>query len=347
MQAGDDSFERLREAIDGLAAEDVAELLAEARIEARSRVRSMLAEAMAQAMLERARAELDSSPVQREAGPPPVRGDDPVAAPSAPPPVAGLGWYVYCVTEPKGQPIEGLAGIDPSHAVTTLAHGSLEAVVSQVPLDEFGESELRERLADMAWLEQTARRHEAVLDGVGKLRTLVPMRLCSIYREQSGVRTMLEREQEPMKSALDRVRGRREWGVKVFVSGPVLDPPEEASGEDAGGAGTSYMERRRREHSERRHAGERIEQACEVIHDRLSEVAVAGKLVAPQRPEVSGYPGDMILNGAYLVADAETRRFHGVVEALGQDLAGLGLELEPTGPWPAYNFIPGTIGATW
>ena len=50
MRAGDESFERLRKAIDELAVGDAAELLSEARAEARARVRSMLSDALAQSI---------------------------------------------------------------------------------------------------------------------------------------------------------------------------------------------------------------------------------------------------------------------------------------------------------
>jgi hypothetical protein len=55
----------------------------------------------------------------------------------------------------------------------------------------------------------------------------------------------------------------------------------------------------------------------------------------------------MILNGVYLVPDDATGRFHEEVRVLRTELGPQEIELEPTGPWPAYNFVPGTIGAAW
>ena len=57
------------------------------------------------------------------------------------------------------------AAVDrPAHAPTLIRHGDLAAVVSRVPLADFGEDQLREHLADMAWLERTARAHEQALE---------------------------------------------------------------------------------------------------------------------------------------------------------------------------------------
>jgi hypothetical protein len=55
----------------------------------------------------------------------------------------------------------------------------------------------------------------------------------------------------------------------------------------------------------------------------------------------------MVLNGVYLIPDDAQKRFHAEVHVLEAEFAPLGVELELTGPWPAYNFVPGTIGAAW
>jgi Gas vesicle synthesis protein GvpL/GvpF len=52
MPSGDDVFDRLRAAIDALAAAEAADLLSEARIEAQARVHSTLTDALSQSMLE-------------------------------------------------------------------------------------------------------------------------------------------------------------------------------------------------------------------------------------------------------------------------------------------------------
>ncbi len=53
----------------------------------------------------------------------------------------------------------------------------------------------------------------------------------------------------------------------------------------------------------------------------------------------------MILNAAYLLDDHRNESFYEELENLSGRFAPLGIELELTGPWPAYNFVPGAIGA--
>ncbi|HJS94815.1 MAG TPA: GvpL/GvpF family gas vesicle protein [Solirubrobacteraceae bacterium] len=370
MPRNDDSLERLRAAIDQLAATDAADLLNEARIEARARVRATLADALAHSMLERLHEQLpdparDTAPPSSErrgSVPPrdqpaprrnPVRREpddaDARPAPSSDDPA----WYVYGVIDGEAELDGSLDGVDPAHAVATLREGTLAAVSSLVPLEEFGEVQLREHLADMAWVEATARTHEAVLEAVRDQTTVIPMRMCTVYRTEDGIRDMLAREAVPFRDALDRLDGKAEWGVKVFTS---LAPADESRTADAGAndsssaddsPGAAYMERRRTDRERRQRALQMAEAAADLIHERLSAMASDAQVISLQRPEVTGHSGDMILNGVYLVPDDAAEAFHEEVRALAAELEPNGIELYPTGPWPAYNFVPGTIGAAW
>jgi hypothetical protein len=205
----------------------------------------------------------------------------------------------------------------------------------------------------MAWLERTARSHEGVLEAVGEHETLIPMRLCTIYRGETGVREMLLREHGALTDALAHLEGKSEWGVKVFAAetAPAPAPPSaestRESDDDASAAGTAYMRGRQAERDRREHRHDELYAVCTQIHERLAMVAADAITTAVQRPEISGHTGDMLLNGVYLVEDDQLSRFLAQVDRVSDEYKPLGLEVQPTGPWPAYNFVPGTIGAAW
>ena len=326
--------EELRAALAALVAEDLPVVLDDARRQARQRAAALLAEAMTEALLE--------SAATRER---PVA--EPTAETAAHPDALGL--YLYCVTHADAVLPPALASIDPRHAPTLIEDGELAAVVSEVPLADFDEERLREHLGDMAWLEATARAHEAVLDAIGERETLVPMRLCTIYRGESGVREMLLREQVALKDALAHLEAKSEWGVKVFATeaGPATTEAPAGDPDDAGATGTAYLRGRQAERDRREHRYEELHEVCAEIHARLSAVAADAITAPPQRRELSGRDGEMLLNGVYLVEDEELTRFMREVEQVTEGHRIHGLEIEPTGPWPAYNFVPGTIGAAW
>lgn len=329
MKAGDESFEKLRAALDEMAARDARELLSEARAEARVRVRSMLGDALAHAMLEHAHEQLRAPQraPERERRHASERTSERERQPSS-----EQATYVYGVIGSDGcEAIQGIEGI------TVVRDGDLAAAAGRVPLEEFDEHTLRNHLADMDWVERMAREHEHVLEEIRSRTTVIPMRMCTVYRAESGVREMLSREAVALRETLSRLRDRTEWGVKVM-----LDPAQRKDDRSSPGA---YMQRRREQLDQDQDLTARVQEATTQAHESLCAVASEGVLVPLQRPEAGGRRMEMVLNGAYLVEDAAQDRFRHQVGALQAQFEPLGLVLELTGPWPAYNFVGGAIGA--
>ncbi len=72
------------------------------------------------------------------------------------------------------------------------------------------------------------------------------------------------------------------------------------------------------------------------MHAALIRLASAAQLRPAQATELSGAPGPMILNGTYLVTDAQSGAFAAAARELADRFPGLRMEL--TGPWPPYSF---------
>jgi hypothetical protein len=343
MPAGDDAFEALRRAVGDLADAEAAELVAEARAEARSRVRSILAEALAHAFLERSQAQLAG---QR-------------AAPAAVPPghaTEQLGWYLYCVVGDAGVALpKELRGVDAHQLVSVLSDGDLAAVVSRVSLSDFGEDTVRASLNDVAWLERTARSHDRVLDAVRARTTVIPMRLCTIYRTESSLRETLGRERIAFSEALLRLEAKAEWGLKIFV-----DPAGARNAVAAGSelarfdaehadvsAGQAYLRGRQRDSLLRAEVEGLVDRFVDDAHARMAGLAVEALSNPLQPPDVTGHGGRMVLNGVYLVEDASAEAFNNVGEDLAEHYRPLGFDVQIRGPWPPYNFVKSSIDAAW
>lgn len=268
---------------------------------------------------------------------------------------AARGCYVYCVI-PSGErpPLAGLPGVGPAGGpVRLLAADGLSGVVSSVPLDEFGAQELERRFEDMAWLERTARAHQAVLDAVLAVEAMVPLRLCTIFRDEEHARQMLEREHDVLAGALSRVRGRVEWSVKVLADPQAMETAvRERSVQQAGpgasdeGSGRAYLARKRFARRASEDVRALAESAADEVHSALSELAAATTVLPPQDPRLSGRRGAMLLNGAYLVERARADEFRAAVDQQVARRRPLGLEVELSGPWAPYNFAsPAEVGA--
>jgi hypothetical protein len=249
----------------------------------------------------------------------------------------------------------GLIGVGGGQ-VRPLAAAGLVAVVGDVPPSEFGEAELRRNLEDLEWLERTARAHHAVIEAVAKERTVVPMRLATVYRsDESAAGTLAERAAD-LREALARITGRSEWGVKAYLAAPAeaenpaaenpaaQGPAAEGPGPDdqAGrplGPGAAYLRRRRAQLTARQEARAAALASARAVYEELGRLAVAARPYPLQAPEIAGHPASMVFNAAYLVADERADELAAAVTELAARHPSVKLTL--TGPWPAYSFAAG------
>jgi hypothetical protein len=217
-----------------------------------------------------------------------------------------------------------------------------------VPAAEYDDVRLREHLEDLEWVERTARRHEAVLEEALGHITIVPLRLCTIYHDQGGVRGLLREHADTLLRSLARVEGCAEWGVKVFADGSATGTYAQTAVEEAEALterpGATYLIQRRRERQRAEQASELRGRCVESVHQTISACARESISNPPQRPELHGREMAMLLNGAYLVALERTSELHDAINALQAEWEPRGFVLELTGPWPAYNFVSGATG---
>jgi len=255
-------------------------------------------------------------------------------------------WWLYCVVPADDRPaLDGLVGVAGA-AVEPIAEGGLCALASSVALAEFGEEPLRRNLEDVAWVERTARAHDGVLTRALSCDAVVPLRMCTIFVDEDRVRALLRADRAALSAALLRLRGHTEWSVKARVDLPRLgrrvgETATAAPAQTAAqpGAGRAFFERKRVEADVRERAVARATEVAEEVHERLSAVASDTRLLPPQRPELSGLPGTMALNGAYLVARDRDTAFSAAVSDLSARHRGEGVAIDVSGPWAPYNFV--------
>jgi Gas vesicle synthesis protein GvpL/GvpF len=242
----------------------------------------------------------------------------------------------YAITAPlRPGRLAGLTGVA-RQPVRSVTQAGLSAAVSTVSLAEFGEQPLRRRLEDLAWLEATARAHHQVIEALPA--PVIPLRLATIYRDDSSVASLLGERQSELAAALDQVTARAEWGVKLFAAERPAAP--DAPGPPGAGPGLSYLRRRRHQLSAQDQARRADAALAEAVHAELSGMAAAAQLRPAQAAELTGeHRTTMLLNATYLVDDDAAARFAAAVRGLGQRH---GVRIELTGPWPPYSFaLPG------
>jgi Gas vesicle synthesis protein GvpL/GvpF len=247
------------------------------------------------------------------------------------------GFYVYGIVGTERPELTGATGVDGRSAVFMHDEDGLGAIVSEVPLAEFGEDALRRNLEELSWVAEKVRAHEEVLERAAREAPVLPLRFGTIYRSLDGLRELLTQDRGQLASTLEELRGKREWGVTCVIDRERLsqavhatDPRAAQLAEAAEGkpAGTAYLGRKRLE----RHLGARADELATRLtataHERLA--AVAHRAVRE---------GSTRLKGAYLVEEGREDDFRQVLEELGRDYEQSGIRFELTGPWPPYSFV--------
>jgi hypothetical protein len=238
--------------------------------------------------------------------------------------------------------VTGMTGVA-GEEVRLVEEFGLVVVVGSVPAKDFGEEELRDHLQDLDWLEGAVRAHHQVISTVARARNVVPLRFATIYHDDDRVRFLLAERRTDFVSALDRVAGRTEWGVKAYVDQQTFERSDKPDDRADGGEspGTAYLLRRRAQQQGQEIAQQQAQARAEEIDAVLQDFAVESAHHPPQDARLARYEGSMILNSSYLVPDIRTQDFAAAVESLGSRFPGVRIEL--VGPWPAYTFTGGDV----
>jgi hypothetical protein len=262
--------------------------------------------------------------------------------------------YVYGVVRAGAASpalLSDVEGVAAGAGVELVEHGRLAALVSPVPLAEFGEEVLEERLLDPEWLARRAQAHGRVLQRALRARAVVPFRFGAIFRGRGEVEALLMRRAGELERQLELLEDKVELGVKGFAPPDLPDRvraslPEARRLEEeseAGAPGRRYLLEKQLEQLAAREAAAVRARIAEESHAALAAVAVAATVNLPQDAAVGGFDGEMLLNGAYLVGVDGQDGLLAEVEALRARFADLGVTFDPTGPWPPYNFVEANL----
>lgn len=249
--------------------------------------------------------------------------------------------YVYAVGRDLA-PLEELAARTPGvdgGPLRAVRDGELVALVSSVPADSFDEGGLHAQLEDLARLEALARAHHAVVDAAFAATTVLPMRLATVYLDDSRAREVLVREAARLGRLLDLLDGQVELGLKVYADAAAARRP--AAAPTATSPGRAYLQRRRTEQRQSRDLYREAAQLAEEAARLADSLARARVVHRPQQGELAATRAENIANEAYLVPAGSAAAFRDRLTALAADTPGVFVEV--TGPWAPYSFTDSPV----
>ena len=259
--------------------------------------------------------------------------------------------YLYCFTHTGKANTGQVTGIDDFHPVVTRDFGDITAVLSQVALEEFVGRTAQERMQDIAWITPRACRHQAVVDQIGRQTDVFPARFGTIFSTDDVLANLILQHHAQIREFLENIKGHTEWSLKGFLDRDqavaalaAAALSSETQRMDRLSPGARYFEERKI----RAAAGKQLNQWLNTVLNELMQELNSASARHCSRALLSrkatGAETDMMLNGAFLVANEGLMDFRKKTEELNQVHAQAGLTFELSGPWPPYSFCPSLQG---
>jgi Gas vesicle synthesis protein GvpL/GvpF len=215
--------------------------------------------------------------------------------------------------------------------------GRVAAVHSAIDPDEL--AELEPELGEGTRLAELVRRHDEVVMALALGGAVLPVRLGTLLPDRSALSRLLEDGHDMIAEALDRVRGRGEWQLRITCSAAEDEPAGPIPAAPSGsGAGTAYLLARREERRRVDQHRERVLAAIDALDDSLS--FFADDAAGP------GFTGSgLSVSRTYLVSHLLQESFIAAGEDGIAALLKFGCEAKLRGPLPAYSFADIRLGS--
>lgn len=263
------------------------------------------------------------------------------------------GFYIYCVggksTHWSRLKQFAIPITDRSIALEVVSYKNVEAVVGQVPLQDFTEPNLRKHLANEQWLTEKVLAHERIVREM-MLGTppIIPLKFGTIFQSRARVQQMLKKHYSRFQNLLEQFTGRHEWGLKIFSRPQILKRKITAQDTDIArivskikkqSAGKKYFFEKELEAKYREKIEEKERAAAENLQGLIvpfCDQYVSNNVLSRRFP---GQDGELITNATLLIVDTSIDELRQYLNHWNQlhDKAGLTAEL--SGPWPPYNFV--------
>jgi len=237
-------------------------------------------------------------------------------------------------------------GVEADSAVALVTEGPLAAVVSEVPLSEFGEGRFEEHLKDAAWAAERVMRHEKVAEFLAGKSPVVPLRFGVMYSTPERIREMLTGRQQRLSKILDQLKDREEWGLNICLDRRKfhdrmadLSPKlaEMLKKARSSSPGQAYLLEKKVESLRAAEGKSETKRAIDNIRSELKPESYGLKDLPLREIDTRQDPA-IVGKLSFLINRKGLKKFRRAAEVLARKYAGFGFSLELTGPWPPYNF---------
>jgi hypothetical protein len=213
---------------------------------------------------------------------------------------------------------------------------SLWLVAAPVPLAVYGSPHLEAKLGDLEWVGRVALAHEAVVEHFAARPdlTVIPMKLFTLFSSTARAVRDVAGRRASIESAMKRIEGAEEWGVRVMRTAPT--PAGGTAAPRTPRSGAAFLAAKKRAKDDVRQAKIAAAEAAAAAFERLTALSRDARR-REDPPSAGATPP--LLEAAFLVSLEDRERFDRASRREAAACARAGALMTVTGPWPAYNFV--------
>ena len=251
--------------------------------------------------------------------------------------------YLYGFVPSDAAAPENLTGIG-GRSVELIPAAGFQAALSRVPQQTYDPARIETRLQDLSWVAEQGIAHEGVVAWFVDHAQILPVPLFTMYSGDEALKQSVLQRAASIDAELVRLRGKREWDIKVSFNeneleqhAAALSPRIAELDEEIAAAapGKRYLLQKKRSDllkAESRRAAR--EQAQQVID--ATSTFVSDKRTLPIPRTADELP--VIAYAALLVERNREAELIGLLDAESARLKSLGMDLTFSGPWAPYRF---------
>lgn len=264
----------------------------------------------------------------------------------------GLYLYgIYSVLKTKKSLDVDVAGGIGGGRVFGIPYQDIEAIASEVSLKEFGSREIqRKAIEDLEWIKDKALLHAKVLERAMNSSDglLIPMKFGAVFKNKRSLIDSLKRDYRRFKPLFERLRGKEERSMKVYLKSQLLENEIKRSSPAIQKkfkviqylpAGRQYFAEEEINEMAKREVKESIISYLSLFLERFRQLAEEMKENKILGKELTQRNDPMIFNGAFLITKEKVDKFQEEIQRLRAEYEKIGFTFESSGPWPLYNFV--------
>jgi len=253
------------------------------------------------------------------------------------------GRYLYCVAEGKERKSLGRIGIE-GNEVYTIPYKDLCAVVHNCPTEPY-------KSEDEEVMKNWVKIHQDILDvATEKFDTILPLGFDTIIKgdedadPEENMRRWLKEDYENLKTKMERIKGKAEYGVQIFWDPKIIGHKITESNEEikklnqeikSKPKGVAYMHKQKLENVLKKEMEKEADQCFRNFYTRIKKCADDLKVEKTKKAEKGE---QMLMNLSCLI-------YRDRYKDLGEELEKIdkmeGFSVRFTGPWPPYSFVSG------